>query len=351
MQHHEVNQIIETPSKSLPSNVEILSFPLLDTKVRADAQNIYIYGYLAITEKPDFILLKVTPIPLYVTNQSYGIMEISADVIAVEYNSQVYFQISDSELQNSIKIKEDRYLCAPSVVKNLETNKNCVIDEIYGRTEHNTCNVQEVALKSIVWKQLYRKNSWLYITEKVRKIALICNGEREDVSLNKTGIIQISQECIIRTKQNILSPRQMMNVRLVEGFTRHIPINFNTTWQGHRHHDVKKLGDEPIIGLSDEFGRLKDQEMDIQDKIREISWKHISTHPAIITSVSGFVVASLILISWVAVRLRRHWNHRRSRREAEVSLEPRVTPDPAPRSRSEQLLGRELQPLNIDDES
>lgn len=358
--HHEVDKVIATSTKVLSSNIEILPTPLLRTKVRVDPDHINVYGYFAITEKPDFVLLKVTPIPLRITNQSYWIVEVPTDVIAVEYNSQVYFQLSDEELRESISIKEDTYLCSPSVVKNIESNQNCVIDEIYGRTEKNACDVREVKITSIVWKQLYTSNSWVYVTNKIRRVALICNGIREDITLNNTGIIQISQECIIKTKRNILTPKKTATVRLLEGFTKHVPMSYNATRPAQHHHDVEKLGDEPIIGLSEEFGRLTEQETDIQSELQDVSWKHISHHPAIISSVTGFTIFGLMLIIWGVVRFLPRRFQSKGRREAPdppetmVPLKPLPAPKslraPRPKPMPTAESKFELQPLRDDDD-
>ena len=65
----------------------------------------------------------------------------------------------------------------------------------------------ENAFPSLVWKQVYMPNTWLFITKEPTNIALTCNGIREDIVLKNTGIIQIEQNCILKTKQNTLTAK------------------------------------------------------------------------------------------------------------------------------------------------
>ncbi|XP_044270613.1 uncharacterized protein LOC123015154 [Tribolium madens] len=59
----QIKNIIITSSKKLPSNIKILSYPILRTDLAHSKQFIHLYGYFTMSEVADFMLLKGTPIP------------------------------------------------------------------------------------------------------------------------------------------------------------------------------------------------------------------------------------------------------------------------------------------------
>lgn len=63
-----------------------------------------------------------------------------------------------------------------------------------------------MTLTAITWEKLYQPNAWMFIAVRPTDLAIICQGHREKVTINKTGIIKISEDCIIKTKQNIIMP-------------------------------------------------------------------------------------------------------------------------------------------------
>lgn len=105
------------------------------------------------TEVDDFLLVKATPILLKVTNDFHWVMDIPNERLAINYNTQLYSQLSEEESRSCKNIKEQVYVCSPASTKTIDTSPYCVIDEIYQRTENTTCSIHEISLHIIIWKQ------------------------------------------------------------------------------------------------------------------------------------------------------------------------------------------------------
>lgn len=68
----------------------------------------------------------------------------------------------DEEEIKACTIDNDLYLCAPGMVKNMETKPNRALGELYNRHQRKSCLVVEVTNKQIIWKELMMPNAWLF---------------------------------------------------------------------------------------------------------------------------------------------------------------------------------------------
>ncbi|KAK9686840.1 hypothetical protein QE152_g36900 [Popillia japonica] len=142
-----IDKSIASFSKNFPSDLQILSQPILDTKISRDQDTIYIHGYFPIIDNRNFTLLKVIPVPLQIEGNFYWFLDTPSDVIAVDYDAQLslqistnpsdviavdydaqlYFYQSDEELHNAIQIEDNKYLCAPKTIKKMEEDPSCAL--------------------------------------------------------------------------------------------------------------------------------------------------------------------------------------------------------------------------------
>lgn len=289
-----IHNIIQSTNSKLPSNLEVI-FPVLRMKVEDDETYIRIFGYLPIADVTEFDLMKITPTPLRVENGFYWILDIPNEFIAVDYNTQLYFQIATDEFKSRILTPDNKNLCSPAVVKNIETSPNCIIDEIYQRSDPTKCKPRKNNILTIIWKQLFMANTWMFIVSKPMQIAVTCNGVREDVLLNTTGIIQISQDCIIKTKMNILAPERVDSISVMASYARSIPVLENITLE---HQVLEEVQEEPVFKSSDKLDdRLADltmKEESLQKRLHETKWHAI--HHSVITSSATTVTIAVMLI-------------------------------------------------------
>ena len=346
--HDHLINIVTEATKKLPSNLQILSVPLLSTKMEITEKYIQVFGYLPIAETSDFTLMKVTPVPLKILNGSYWTLEVPNEIIAVDYNSQLYFQISDSDLRNCWQREDHNYLCNPTSVQNIENSPNCIVDEIYQRTDDTSCKIVKYKITSIIWKQLYMPNTWMFITNNPNRIALTCNGIREDITINNTGILQVSQDCIIKTRQNILAPKRTDRIQILAGYGKHVAVNINTTIESHA---IKPLEveDEPVIGISNQFDEIKSGEEHLQEHLSEKAWKEIKTHNLLSHSITiGICIAIILLVIGAQYLWKARHRHVQPRKPATdhemVELRPGRSRHPPSASRKDEEPAR-LEPL------
>lgn len=302
-----VEETIAVASRNLPHNIKIISYPVLHTKVQHSKEFIHVFGFFIITEVNDFLLLKITPIPLKITQEAYWILDISSGFLAVDYNTQLYFQLTEEELHNCHSIQTDTYICSPTTTRNLEKSSNCILDEIYQRTENTSCPVLKQPIQSTIWKKLYTPNAWMFLSGSKVKVAVICDGIREDVTLNKTGIIQISQNCLIKTNKNILTPRRS-DTTAVLGVMVH-PVKINVTSYMPASNRTITTIDEPVLDVSNNLKKLESEETAIKQDVEEKEWRSLHHH-SIISNV-----CSVILITITIGLLGYLWyNHKRRTR-------------------------------------
>ena len=287
-----IEEVISIAAAKLPSNIRIISYPILRTKIEHTKNYIHVYGYFILTEINEFVLLKTTPIPLNITQGSYWILNIPNEILAVDYNSQLYFQLTEKEFKESIHIGQELYICSPTTTRSLEESPSCIIDEIYQRTDNTTCHVQKNSIQSVIWKQLYTPNAWMFITENKLRIAVVCDGVREDVTLNQTGIIAISQHCIIKTKRNILTPKRTETATVLESFVRPVNINMSLVMSSTQ---WKPLQEEPVIEAANQLNELKNHELAIRDAVKETAWTTV--HHRLI--VSSTVMSTMVLVGFI----------------------------------------------------
>ncbi|KAL3280936.1 hypothetical protein HHI36_004163 [Cryptolaemus montrouzieri] len=203
----KVTAIIEEAQLKLPSSLRILQTPIMKTPVQHISNEILMKVHFSVSEFTSFDLIKVTPIPLKITKTSYWISKEPRTVLAVDYNTQIYFELTDDELKSSIPLTANAFLCSPMVVKNIDSNPNCIIDHLHNRLDRFKCHIEEKTSTGIIWKELYMANSWLYITDHTTSIAVICQGNRTELTIQESGIIQKSQDCIIKTRSLTLTPK------------------------------------------------------------------------------------------------------------------------------------------------
>lgn len=293
-----VEETITVASKNLPHNIKIISYPVLYTDVKHSKEFIHVFGFFIITEVNDFLLLKTTPIPLKITQEAYWILDVSSDFLAVDYNSQLYFQLTEEELHNCHFIHQDTYICSPTTTRNLEKSSNCILDEIYQRTENTSCPVIKQPIKSTIWKKLYTPNAWMFLSGNKLKVAVICEGIREDVTLNKTGIIQISPNCLIKTNRNILTPKRS-DTTAVLGVMVH-PIKVNVSSYSPASNRTISTIDEPVLDVYNSLKDLESEETSVEQIIKEREWKTLHQHSIISNVCSGIlIVITIVLVGYL----------------------------------------------------
>ncbi|CAH0555145.1 unnamed protein product [Brassicogethes aeneus] len=287
-----VNRILNDVRRKLPPTLNILTEPVLKTTMRTTNESFQVFSHFLLVGTTNFTLMKVTPIPVKISNTSYWEPDVTVPFLNVDYNRQLYYGLNENEFKSCILTSANEYVCLPTSVKNIETASNCVIDEVYQRFETTKCKLVQRSLIGTICKELSTTNAWMAVTSKPTRIAITCNGVREEVTLNKTNIIQIAQDCIIQTKSNILTPRRIDSIPVIESFTKTISYNF-TNFKLTTNNSYLMEPIESVIKDSQNLEHLQTMENNIQEKLDENQWRKINHHSI---SISILTSTTLIII-------------------------------------------------------
>jgi len=297
----EWNRLTLNITKGLPSGVQIHLNSTSTTELTYEADTINIFGYFYLMDGTPYQIIAATPIPKRVENNIYITLDIGHPMVAMDYNHQIYFKLSSMELQEAVKIKPNVYLCSPAIINKISTNSNCLIDTIFTTTVNNTCSHHKFHVPGLMWKRLYLPNTWLFIAIQPTRIAVICNGEREDIWLNNTGIIQVAQECYMESQKNVLKPKLTIAARGIAAF--HMPVNLNVTMTLPPK-KKKPLELEPYFKEDDEFGKILHEEFLLQED-ETSAWETIKPHVTTIGVGTLILIVCGIILLLVILRMRR----------------------------------------------
>ncbi|KAL3273165.1 hypothetical protein HHI36_014619 [Cryptolaemus montrouzieri] len=147
-----------------------------------------VYAHLHIIENDKFEVTKTTA-PMKKQNGLFVGIQVSTSFLTVNYDTQKHFEISNDQVFQAISVGENTYIYDPTIIKSMDKNPNCIIDQIYRRVENPVCRNIKYTVKTIAWKELHKSNTWLFIANVPSKSDIICEGRRQEVTSNKTEIL------------------------------------------------------------------------------------------------------------------------------------------------------------------
>lgn len=202
------------------------------------------------------MVAKITPIPRRTGNSTYIIPDISSALLAADYNSQAYFELTEDEYEKCIMIgtRNNQRLCSLTVINSMEHNSSCVVDEMFGRPEETSCALREVMLTKLSWRRLYMY-TWMFTADQSTVAAVKCNGNREDLTLRGIGIINIDQECIIQTRKNTLTAELQSRVKITATLFKAMNYTWVPDISSSKPH-VYKIDTEPVLNPCDSLMQL-----------------------------------------------------------------------------------------------
>ena len=199
-----IHQIILNSTATLPTNLQVHPIPEDRVEVETSSECINVFGFFIIIERNEYDLLHINPIP-QISNGTYYLPHLKSNTIAINYNAQTYFEL-DEHAFGLCKIHSPyHYICSAPVINNLDSHPSCVIDELYNRKPKLPCQMMKMTLQGVLWKKLLMDNSWLFFANESSSVAVICNGNREDITINRIGIIKLKEGCHMETKSFIIN--------------------------------------------------------------------------------------------------------------------------------------------------
>ncbi|KAL3289321.1 hypothetical protein HHI36_003751 [Cryptolaemus montrouzieri] len=234
-------------------------------------------------------------------NGTFVSIGVSTPFLAVNDDTQKYFEILNDQVIQAISIAENSYIYDPTIIE----NPNYIIDQIYLRVDESVCRNTLYTLKTIAWKELHKPNAWLFIANVSSRVAIICEGRRQEVTLNNTGILLVAPHCIIKTKLNTLQYKAIETFSVIGIYNRKIepPILHKDAHETSSNLDIDE---EPVLKAPDTISRLKNEASDIDEECTTYRWKRAITHSTIFrVIIIATILLTIFIFYWAIKRLRR----------------------------------------------
>ncbi|XP_044753366.1 uncharacterized protein LOC123312872 [Coccinella septempunctata] len=187
--------------------------------------------------------------------------------------------------------------------------------------------------QDVLWKELIKPNTWMFISNQPSTISKLCGGKREEITINGTGTIHIGADCLLRTQNIILRARFTNEMKSTTTFSKPIPLNL---WQGNSNPLNENLI-EPETAMGNISANLTKIILGEEEPNSHI-WRHFS-HPLATTTVIGISAIVTLAVTYLCMRyIRPLLRNRRTNRstteinevEAEIPL-TEITPSSKPR--------------------
>ncbi|KAL3281404.1 hypothetical protein HHI36_004613 [Cryptolaemus montrouzieri] len=145
----------------------------------------------------------------------------------------------------------------------MDKNPNCIIDQIYRKVDEPVCKNTLYTVKTIAWTELHKPNTWLFIANVHFRAAIICEGRRQEVTLNNTGILLVAPHCIIKTKYaSIQGNRNVLSL-----------WNPEPQKDAHQTSSNLDIDEEPVLNAPDTISRL-----DSDEEFTTYRWRRATIH-------------------------------------------------------------------------
>uniref|UniRef100_A0A1A9X0X8 Uncharacterized protein n=1 Tax=Glossina brevipalpis TaxID=37001 RepID=A0A1A9X0X8_9MUSC len=179
--------------------------------------------------------------------------------------------------------------------------QNCIVSEIYHAGQAKQCPTQVVNVTQTIWKELYNKNSWLFIAPTPTSVYSLCQGQRSDATLQNVGFLRINSTCSVHTPEFVLLPEQEREV-FAEAFLKIREIVINTTVSRST---VRSLNTS-IIRRSESFDNYITEARKLVEDNEYASWKELTPH---IISGSSIVILCIVITSMLALYIKHNRNN------------------------------------------
>jgi hypothetical protein len=292
--YHKFELLKNKLNQQLPPNLQTMHKPEERLDIDFDDNKIVISGFIRLIESSRFELIAASFVPQRFGNDTFATSLAETRFLAINFNDQRYFQTSPTELGKCISVQKQTYLCAPSLIHNMELHSDCIIDFIINRHEEWTCSVRKFTVKEAIWKQLTMENTWMIISNDSVNAAINCNGIRTEIKIKNTAILKVKKGCIVTTKDKILLSQQQSSIDVHSTYQKPTqPINIANITMTKPHTAVKIA---PIVGLEKSYiPEINEKELLALEPIS--THHHPYSHHAISSACSiGIII--LIYMAW-----------------------------------------------------
>ncbi|CAD7092585.1 unnamed protein product [Hermetia illucens] len=243
------------------------------TQTSYDQQKITIQGYLPIFDVHHYDFIQASAIPQRLNNNLFVIPEIHEGILGLNYDEQLYFEISREELDNSFALNTTSYMIQLRALYNIQMN--CLITQVYNSYEGKNCSTQHFQMQSIILKKLYTPNPWIYATPSPTVAYALCNGQRSEIVLKEEGIIQLTSDCSLTMKEIILLSEQRDLSATLKVYFKPFAANINSSVAIKT---VPILNGSTLLEATGSFSTIVQEAYKNQELSKNMAWKEFRSH-------------------------------------------------------------------------
>lgn len=278
LSHEEIAKIISRCDVKIRPEMEVLREPLDQLDFVQESTNIIVYGYFVIIDTEEYELIRINTVPDRLENSIYREMMLPSTTFGVNYDGNRYFELTINDIRKALKVNESTFVLHPKVFFNIDQASNCIINQMYKKVNGTRCPIRRFQVVNTIWKELWTRNTWMFISPDFTTIQLTCHTGREEIVLNSTGILHINSDCTIHSKAISLEGSVMKESQTITHYVKAINLK-NATFQ---HNHIPIIANETVLPLEQDFATLltfnhKEIEENLAD-LDNTNWKTIIPH-------------------------------------------------------------------------
>jgi hypothetical protein len=192
------------------------TYRLCRTKLSKFKDSIACKIKIPLIQSERYELFKITPVPQF-QGSKILLPEKPSEFIAV--GNTTYSEFTDKEIANSDNIDGDVYYAHAKSSKKLKTETSCGLYHFTKNPINKPCPLINIEIKEELWIKLLAPRVWLFLTKRETRIQISCPGETEqEITLNRTGLIEVPNKCLILTNYTIIHPNMEAETQVISSF-------------------------------------------------------------------------------------------------------------------------------------
>uniref|UniRef100_A0A1A9X079 Uncharacterized protein n=1 Tax=Glossina brevipalpis TaxID=37001 RepID=A0A1A9X079_9MUSC len=173
--------------KCLAPNLKVSHIPKNRIDMLHTAEELVLSGDFQIIETTKFDVIQPTAIPKRMEYTLYAVLQIKPNPLAVNYDLQLFYELNQYDIDSVNTVLDNTMIIDAKTAYHFSGQQNCIISEIYHADQAKQCPPQVVNVTQTIWKELYNKNSWLFIAPTPTSVYSLCHGQRKEESCSEPG--------------------------------------------------------------------------------------------------------------------------------------------------------------------
>ena len=252
-----------------------------------------------------FTVIEGTPAPIHIHGNSYAVLVIRTPILVIDVSSNQYVLTDQDELRGYKRVAAQYYCVQPMLAHNVNNDLECEASLWLQPADESpkNCEIKHIAANHTMWIGTSYADTWIFATHQPETLTIQCNERQpEHVDIDKTGIVRITGNCNIRSRDVVLKKQQIaysQDFELPTAPRYDITVALNATQRGKPAHPLSRVQLDKLLKSPSEFSaqynKLNQVESDLASNNSQpglATWQIV--HPTTTTIV--LVILRLLVI-------------------------------------------------------